>query len=351
MKIWLYAYPPLLGGVLRHVETLALELKTLGEDPLLWLHPSTDLDSWAASLRERGVTVSRGVAQSSRDLSALYRLRERVRRERPDIVHFHKGGRYESLLPLWIVSREKAATVVTEHLPFFPSEEGPFRLRWLLRRVQPSASRLLLLGPSWVGPYRELVDYPEERIRLVPPFVGRVPPLPKGERGNRLGFLGEFTSRKGVDRLIEALPLFVAEGYTLTFCGRGALEEELKREGRRYPGRVFVEPFREDVAEFYRKIDLLLLPSLWEGLPLVLLEALSAGIPGAVTPVGVIPDYFRDGEGVYYIGETTPQGLLETVSRALSGGEVPASLWEENFSPRRVVERVRSVYREIAHGE
>ena len=58
-----------------------------------------------------------------------------------------------------------------------------------------------------------------------------------------------------------------------------------------------MEPFREDVAEFYRKIDLLLLPSLWEGLPLVLLEALSAGIPGAVTPVGVIPDYFRDGVG------------------------------------------------------
>lgn len=131
----------------------------------------------------------------------------------------------------------------------------------------------------------------------VAPFVGHysAPPARQPFTGNvlRLGFLGRYFQDKGIHRLVEIWPRLQIAPAELHFFGAGPEERELcdSIEARNLRANVFVHggwSGAEELRPIMESIDLVVLPSKTEGLPVVLLEAMAYGVPFVATDVGMI---------------------------------------------------------------
>jgi glycosyltransferase involved in cell wall biosynthesis len=114
--------------------------------------------------------------------------------------------------------------------------------------------------------------------------VGRLSP----EKGQRI-FLKAM--KKVVHSVPNARALIVGDGQDRETLERVCEVEGLQRH-------VIFVGHQERIADYYRAIDLLVLPSLSEGLPNTVLEAMNFGIPVVATSVGGVPEIIRDGNGV-----------------------------------------------------
>ncbi len=110
----------------------------------------------------------------------------------------------------------------------------------------------------------------------------------------RVGFLGRFDAQKGVDRFVEIATLLRDADYAFQICGSGVLEGEAT-----FPDWLDVKPPALDPVEisaFLAGIDVLVLPSRNEGLPLTILEAQRAGVVTLASDVGAVSEAIIDGE-------------------------------------------------------
>lgn len=133
-------------------------------------------------------------------------------------------------------------------------------------------------------------------------------------------YVGRLAHEKGVGHLLRAVRSLAAAGrdVQLKICGDGPLKEKLQAEaatmglGRRVRFLGFVPPGKGVYSELDRA-DIFVLPSLSEGIPKVLLEAMARGLPIVATAVGGIPDIIRDG----YNGLLVPPGDAEAIAAAV----------------------------------
>jgi len=132
---------------------------------------------------------------------------------------------------------------------------------------------------------------------------------------------------------------------------RGAYEARARALGLeanvRFPGQV------EDLGPLLTAADAVVMPSRWEGMPLVLLEALARGRPVVASAVGGTLEVVTDGEHARLVPPDDPQALataLEAFHRhpdaALRLGRRAAARVREDFTWPRVVEAFESVYDE-----
>lgn len=106
-----------------------------------------------------------------------------------------------------------------------------------------------------------------------------------------LGFAGELSVRKGIPELMEAWESVENEfDADLLIRGAGKIDIEKWRENLKYPERVTVEPWSDDMPDFYRRISALVLPSFNEGFGLVAAEAMSAGKPVIASNCSSLPE-------------------------------------------------------------
>lgn len=152
------------------------------------------------------------------------------------------------------------------------------------------------------------IDIDEEKLRneLGMPLKGPVVGL-----GVRL------TEQKGIHFLLQAMPTVIKKfpDITLVIAGRGPLADDLKKEADDlgiHPNVRFIGP-RLDIPALLKLFDLYVLPSLWEGLPMVLLEAMAAGCPIIATDVGGVSMAIRDGEN----GKLIKPGNVDQLSCAI----------------------------------
>lgn len=99
------------------------------------------------------------------------------------------------------------------------------------------------------------------------------------------GFLGRFMPQKGFDRIIEALALLegreITRDYVLVAVGSGDClpDYECMAKAKGVEHRITFVPFQQNVAEIYRDLDAVLMPSNWEACPLQPMEAMVSGVP------------------------------------------------------------------------
>jgi glycosyltransferase involved in cell wall biosynthesis len=111
----------------------------------------------------------------------------------------------------------------------------------------------------------------------------------------------------------------------------------------------------ERLAPFYRAAGVLLVPSVYEGLPLVILEALRSGLPCVATRVSGHPEVIEDGENGYLVAADDPEGMaLRCISilknpgrRALMAHHARVT-YRERHSLNRFVDQHLDVYRQVA---
>ncbi len=117
--------------------------------------------------------------------------------------------------------------------------------------------------------------------------------------GRRIGCVARLSPEKGIDRLISAFAAVVRRmpDARLTIVGEGEERPALEARVRELGLGESVEflGFQDDVAAALGTFDLFVLPSLTEGIPLALLEAMAAGLPVIATRVGGVPEVIEDG--------------------------------------------------------
>lgn len=141
---------------------------------------------------------------------------------------------------------------------------------------------------------------------------------PEHKEGDTLiGMVGSFTPQKNHKTMMEVMPL-LPDRFKLILVGEGPLLEEIRKlvKDKNLESRIIFLGFRKDVAEIMKTVDIVCIPSIWEGFGLVAVEAMAAGtpvlasnVPGLANVVGNSGVCF-DPNDAKMIAET----LIKTVS-------------------------------------
>ncbi|HXG41034.1 MAG TPA: glycosyltransferase, partial [Candidatus Limnocylindrales bacterium] len=173
--------------------------------------------------------------------------------------------------------------------------------------------------------------------------------------------VAKLLEQKGHAVLLAALPSVVARYPDLhvLLCGEGPLREALRETIERtgLDGRVHLLGNRDDVADLLAAADLFVLPSLWEGLPVALLEAMASRLPVVATDVSGSRQVVVPGETGLLVPPGDPDRLgaaivelLEAPERARAFGEAARRRVEDHFSARAMAVRHAELYRALAAG-
>lgn len=177
-------------------------------------------------------------------------------------------------------------------------------------------------------------------------------------RGSKLVVTaGRFSPEKGHRYLIEAIAkLPQKKDIFFVFCGDGVCRGDLERQAKkvgvmeqlRFPG------FRQDLQEFFSIMDLLVLPSLTEGLPNVVLEAFACAKPVVATRVGGVPEIVEDGVNGFLVPPANPRLLAEAIINCLSSkglgrsfGEAGYQKVKSGFTFESQTQKLERIYKEI----
>ncbi|MFH2094499.1 MAG: glycosyltransferase [Bacteroidota bacterium] len=131
-----------------------------------------------------------------------------------------------------------------------------------------------------------------------------------------IGFAGRLVERKGWRDLLGAMEVLVKEMQVrLHIAGDGPDREKLLKyiENKGLSTRVVYEGVQRNISEFFRGIDLLIIPSHWEGMPLVALEAMHIGIPVVAADAPGLNEFLKDGRNCQLAKLSDPAGLASKI--------------------------------------
>ncbi len=189
---------------------------------------------------------------------------------------------------------------------------------------------------------------------------GHLAKVPRGEkRMHRIVTVARLSPEKGLPFLIDAMKItrHSVPDAELFIVGGGALEAELKafahaRSLQDVVHFLGAKPNLEAMAEVARS-TIFILPSLGEGLGIVLLEAQALGVPVIGTNVGGIPDVITDGETGLLVPPSNPQALADAMTRLVSDAALRDRLAANaasklsRFDWDRITESYRSLYESV----
>jgi len=287
----------------------------------------------------------------------MRRFRNFLNAIRPDIVHVHNTFPLISPAVFWMIG-DRAASVVTLHnyRLFCASalllRDGAVCTKCLDEDSVRSAvrygcyrqSRLATLPVASsiafhksIGTWQSKVDgfialtefqrdtliaagLPADRLHVKPNFFSGSPSvIPWDERSDTAVFVGRLSEEKGVEYLIRAWLDLGARSPLLRIIGDGPLREDLDRLARsrgavniEFVGAAAPQAVLREVAA----AKMLFLPSIWfEGFPIVLLEALAAGTPSAVSNIGSPPTIIKDGVNGLVFEARSSKAIVDLCSR------------------------------------
>ena len=176
-----------------------------------------------------------------------------------------------------------------------------------------------------------------------------------------LGNVGMFEQRKGQTVLLEAVSKLVKHSFPdlhLIFVGEGPDEQMLKNKVQEMDmnGNVTFYPFTREPMYVFERIDILVLSSLYkEGLPNVLLEAMSMKVPVVSSKMAGVPEIVKDGETGYMVEPGNSRQLTEAISKLWANQtaykhicENGRKLMEENFDKEVQFKKFLEYFHRIA---
>lgn len=290
--------------------------------------PGEDEKPLEAEARSRGIPVRKvRIPRGFKPKSSLALLRE-ARFSRADIIHLH-GYKDTILLGLPPRLLRKIPAIRTLHGWQATSKLSRFWLyealdRYCLDRLDGIVAVNAIL--------REKVQSFVKRPSVVTIENG-IPPLRFDrerilnensalarfcEDAQIIGGIGRFSKEKGFAILVRAFALLLAErkGVRLILIGEGSEQEEITRflRDKGLGEHVHLAGYKHDAAKYLPIFDIFVIPSLTEGLPIVLLEAMQAGVPVVATRVGGVPDVLGNGK----LGMLLEPGSADLLAHAIS---------------------------------
>ena len=305
--------------------------------------------SFVAEVQKAGVPVipipMRRALHPMSDLAAARRLAKVLRHETFDVVHLHssKAGLIGRLAVA--LSRRRVAVIYTPNAFAFQGRRGLSRHLYVAaeRFLGRWTSALVCVSPGEQGVARAARLVPPARLVLI---ENGVPPRPARTSEEMaaarkvlalpsdvpvIGSVGRLSAQKGHRYLIEAAPAILAHvpQARIVLVGDGELRHALERqaEGLGVADHVLFAGYQPDAMALMPAFDCLALPSLWEGLSFVLLEALAAGVPAVVTRIPGM-EGLTDGETALIVPPRDASALAAALVRLLTDRALAARLGE-----------------------
>jgi glycosyltransferase involved in cell wall biosynthesis len=275
------------------------------------------------------------------DPRVWFRLGDLIRRLRPALIHAH-GAR--AGLPLASVAG-RVPLIYSVHGYHFVGKTWGWRRLALLAERRCSARADVTVFVSEHDRRLAATAGILERCgrHLVIPNAIDLSGLPRatGTPGGRcLGFLGRLEDVKNPLLALAVLDSLHAEDYRLVVIGDGPLLGEMRRRAAALGLADRVELVgslsRADALQRLAALDVLLVPSLWEGLPLAPLEAMAIGVPVVASTVGGLPEIIDDGQSGVLIDGHDPGRYAAAVRRLTAAPALRAA----------IIERARAVVAE-----
>jgi glycosyltransferase involved in cell wall biosynthesis len=347
------------GGVARSVLTLSEELKARGWSVDVAASPGALADE----LRDKGINVIvlplvREVSPQ-RDAAATIRLYKLIRRGRYSLVHAHsaKAG-VVGRVAAWTARTPVVFTPQAWSFLVSTSKNERWVYVWVERALALLSSRIICVSSGEIELGRTCLWRVEDRLRLVP--NGVTPPAIRRDRegGLMVGTVARLARQKGIEYLVRAAEQVCAQrsGVRFSVAGGGPIMEPLERELER---RGLCSKFEllgevKEIWEYLEGIDIFVLPSLWEGMPFALLEAMGFGLPVVATDVGGVRDLIPDANFGIVVPPADSLALQEGILRYVDSprlrktvGTLARMRVMQEFSTEQMIEGTLGVYSEV----
>ncbi len=311
--------------------------------------------------------LRQGAGMAGRVLNTLElvpRLALRLLRGGVDLVHIHSsagGSFYQKGLLALLCRALGTETVLHVHGGSFPEFYERSRHKWAIRLLLRNAGAVVTVA-------RGLSDFIGEHCdcaaAVVPNFAspeffcaGADP-----RTGSEILFAGTLSRSKGIPVLLDALAELRRRGYGNPLVLAGLTGGDISgdeflamvADGKLEPVVLFEDAGAQRIRSLLEKAAVFTLPSLTEGMPIALLEAMAAGVPVVASMVGGVAEAVADGEEGYVVTPGDSSQLAGRLAELLANPELRRAMGERGratatarFHPERTGEKLAALYRSL----
>jgi glycosyltransferase involved in cell wall biosynthesis len=341
------------GGMEQFVLRIAEEQRQQG-------HTVTVLALHDGPLRAKEIGVPVIVLRDARRIGRGFQAALTMRRLHPHIAHAHNRSSLKyALLGKWLAG---ARVVMTRHGqdPRYSPTRREWRQTDAVVAVSEAAAKVLRSdSPAY-----------SDKVRVILNGVAFQPPQRRREEVRaELGLSEEpvgiivarIDHQKGHDCLLEAAARLAKSGLcvTLLIVGDGTARPEMEslagKLGLR-PEQIRFLGFRSDIPDLLAASDFFVLPSLNEGLPLSVLEAMAQGLPVVATPVGGIPEIILSNQHGLLVPVNDPSALAAALRTLVCDADLRHRLGgcgqervREHFSFQKMAREYEALYANLWH--
>ncbi len=321
-------------------------------------------------LKSAGITVHVIYTEKPFDFTVWKRVKQLMGKEKIDIVHAH-GTRAASNM-FWAAGKMKLPFIYTSHGWSFHQDQNKITQRLRIRGEKFLTQRAdvnICVSQSNADEGKKLFEKFDPVVILNAVDVQRFDYRISGEgirkevgiepSGILVSFIARFTWQKQPLALIRAFEKAVKTNPNLKLLMVGEGEErekaiQLVRE-RNLDKQIIMLPFRKDVPELLAATDIFVLPSLWEGLPMALLEAMAMGRAIIASCVDGTAEVIRNNEnGILIDTENLEQNLSEAIVRLAENEHLRKTLSsnalkriQQHYNVQTMTQTNEGIYREL----
>jgi glycosyltransferase involved in cell wall biosynthesis len=350
-----------IGGLERVLTTIVLNLNKEKYNVSVWCLREGGF--FADRLVKEGIEVKILYLSSSRNPVSIYKLYKLFKIHKFDIIHTHAYsagtiGRVSAFLagiPVIISHNhnvydyynkyyhlaERLLSHITDGIICVSEEVKKFTNE--TQGINPERLLTIYNGIDNVCPVTEK-DTADLRKELGVPMNYSV-----------IGTIAQFSEKKGLAYLIKSAFILLEHRKNVNFLlvGDGAIKEDLKNlcSHLKIERNIIFAGERSDIPEILSLIDIFVLPSIREGLPLAILEAMNCGKPIIATNVGGISEIVRNGINGIVVPPKDPEALYSAMVDLLDDKEKQKTMGfngkricKERFSSKTMVGRIEELY-------
>lgn len=307
------------------------------------------------------------------NVKAYKMLREIIEKEQFDLIYCHTPVGAMLARLAGISARKKGTKVIYMAHGFHFYNSAPF-LNWMI--YYPAEKFLSRFTDGLITinqeDYRRAQKFHAGKTILIPgvgidldKFQKKDPT--QQEIRNKLGIpeskiilmsVGELTKRKNHMVMIEALARLKEYDILYVICGDGPLKAQLraKAEELGVRDRLKLLGFRKDIAELHKAADIFVFPSLQEGLPVALMEAMASGLPIVASKIRGNEDLINNNQGGYLVNPTDSEQVAKAIEKMIQNPKKREKMEKRNleiitkYGQETVLQKMDEFFDEIVGG-